>query len=311
MHRMLAAYSFMMEVKRRQPALPGIAAAVIVACVSLPTRAVEPSKPGGPQRIITIAPNSAEILCALGVADRIVAVSKFCVFPPKLADKPRVGGLFDPDIEKIIASRPDLIVLRGQSESVERLGVRLGVTVYHDRTETLADVPICVRELGQIVGRSTEAERLVLAFRHRLDSVRRRAVGKKRPRVMVTASRQPARFANLLTAGRGNFLDDAITIAGGVNVFGDLDMAWPQISTESIVTRAPDVIVELMPEQKLTDSLRAKLNEQWQVLGTVPAVKDGKVFFLADENSLIPSLRYVEVVEKLSRLLHPEVADGK
>ena len=74
-----------------------------------------------PKRIITISPNSAESICDLGACDRIVGVDKFCVYPPSLQHRPRVGGLFDPDLEKIVALRPDLVVLRGHSDTLERL----------------------------------------------------------------------------------------------------------------------------------------------------------------------------------------------
>jgi len=163
-----------------------------------------------PGRVITIAPNSAEIICSLGACESIVGVSKFCVYPPELQDRPRVGGLFDPDLEKIIALRPDLIVLRGRSESVEHLAAKREIAIYHDRTEALADVETCVVELGRRLGRKKEADRVLATFRRRIDAVRKRVADKARPRVLLTISRQPDRLANLLTTGKGTFLDEML-----------------------------------------------------------------------------------------------------
>jgi iron complex transport system substrate-binding protein len=261
-------------------------------------------------RIVTIGPNAAEIICALGAGDSIVGVSKFCVYPPELRGRPCVGGLFDPDLEKIIALRPDLVVLRGRSESVERLAADRGIAVYLDKTEALPDVETCILELGKALKREEQASRLVKAFRERIDAVRRRVADKPQPRVLLTVSRRPDRLANLLTTGKGTFLAEMLEIAGGANVFGHVDMPYPQVSPEAIVTRRPEVIIELMPEVSLTDNRKREMLAQWQSLGTVPAVRDARIHFMTDDNALIPSPRYVEIIEKVSKLLHPEV-DGE
>ncbi len=289
-----------------------LASALIAASVA-PSSTRGESKPAGalpptPKRIITIAPNSAEIICALGACDAIIGVSKFCVHPPELQGRPRIGGLFDPNLEKIVMLRPDLVVLRGQNESVERLCCQRGISVYRDKTDTLAGVETCIVELGRLLGRSNEAAAMVKKFRGRIEAVRKRTANRPRPRVLLTVSRQPDRLANLLTTGRGTFLTEMLDIAGGINIFGNLDMAYPQVSLESIVARRPEVILELMPEVKLTPTRKQQMVEQWRTIGALPAVTAGRVFFLTDDHCLIPSPRYVEVIEKVSRLLHPERA---
>lgn len=270
-----------------------------------PSALAAPPSPA-PRRIITIGPNAAEIICELGACDRLIAVDRFCIFPPELATRPRIGGLFDPDLEKIAAMRPDLIVVRGRSESIDRLARERGIALYHDETDSFAGVEKCVLDLGRLLTKEREASAIVSRFRERLDAVRARVAGRPKPRVLVIPMRQPDRLANLLTAGRGTFLDEMITIAGGVNVFGHLDMAYPQISPESILTRRPDVILEIMPEVDATPALRARVIDQWRSLGSIPAVAMGRVHIFTDNNALIPSPRYVEIVERIARILHPE-----
>ena len=259
-----------------------------------------------PRRIIAIAPNSAEVICALGACDAVVGASKFCVFPPELKNRPQIGGLYDPDLEKIISLRPDLLVTRGRNESLERLCEQSRIAIYHDETDTLAGIEKGIRELGQLLDRPNEAEQMVAEFRARLDTVRARVKGKVRPRVMLTVSRQPDRLANILTTGRGTFLDEMIAVAGGVNIFGDIDMIYPEVSPEAILAKQPEVIIELMPEVLVTDELAAQMRGQWRRLGTIPANANERLYFLTDDNSVIPSPRYAEFVEKVSRLLHPE-----
>jgi iron complex transport system substrate-binding protein len=263
-----------------------------------------------PQRIVTLAPNSAEIICLLGAGDSIVGVSKFCVYPPELKDRPRVGGLFDPDLERIAALKPDLVVLRGRSDSVEELCRRRGISVYHDRTERLRDVETCILELGKRLGRMEEAKERVERFHDRLDAVRRRVADKPRPRVLLTVSRSPDGLGDVLTTGRGTFLHDMLQTAGGSNVFGHLEMDWPQVSGESIIARQPEVIIELMPEVTLTPALEQQMLDQWKQLGSIPAAVDGRIHFVTDDHCLIPSPRYVEIIEQVSCLLHPEGGGG-
>lgn len=265
--------------------------------------------PAAPRRIVSIAPNSDEILCALGACDLVVACSKFTVYPPELKDRPRVGGLYDPNLERIAALRPDLVVLRGDNDKVAQLCRDLNVRLYRDRTDRLADIETTIRELGAIVERREQAEKLAADFRTKLDAVRARVAGRPRPRVLVIISRQPTEFSNLLTAGAGNFLSEMIDIAGGENVFGHVQMMYPKVSPESILTSRPDVILELLPEAgALADAQRKAMIAQWAGVGAMPAVQSGRIHFLTEDNALTPSPRFVEIVDHVSRLLHPEPA---
>ena len=97
-----------------------------------------------------------------------------------------------------------------------------------------------------------------------------------------------------------------LDLAGGVNVFGHLDMAYPQVSGEGIIAHRPDVIIELMPEVKMTPALERQMLKHWEQLGSIPAVGNERVYFLTDDHCLIPSPRYAEIIDKVSRLLHPE-----
>jgi len=259
-----------------------------------------------PHRIVAIAPNSAEVICTLGACDRIVGVSKFCVYPPELLDRPRVGGLSDPDLERIAALRPDLLVMRGKNDALERLCEELRVPIYRDETDTLPGIENCLREMGERLGLIDRATVITKDLHERIDMIRSRNAGKPKPRVLLTVSRQPDRLANVLTTGKGTFLDQMIEIAGGVNVFGHLDMHYPQVSPEGMLAQQPEVIIELMPDLKLTDALKEQMSEQWNQLGSMPAVMKNRIYVITDENGLIPSPRYVEIIDKVSRLLHSE-----
>ena len=277
-----------------------------ISAIALATRllAQAPSEHQVPRRIVAIAPSTAEIICALGACDSIVGVSKFCVYPPELKTRVQVGGLYDPDLEGIIALRPDLLVTRGNHDSLERLSETHNIRLYRDRTDSFDELRRTVKELGELLGRTQQAEALTSEFAKRLDSIRRRTANGPKVPVLLTVSRNPQRLANILTAGRGTFLSEMLDIAGGTNVFGDLDMRYPEVSIESIITRRPECIIELMPEVDVAANKQA-LRAQWEELPMLPAVCNKRLYFLSTENALIPSLRYTDFIEQISQILHP------
>ncbi len=264
------------------------------------------SRNSTPQRIISISPNSTEILGALGAADRLVAVSDFCLWPESVAELPKVGGLFDVNLEAVLRLEPDLVILRGQQRGVEQLCESNGIGLYRDRTERLEDVYTTMRELGELLdceSLSREAER---QMRRRLDRIASAVAGRPKPRVLMILARDTSAIGSIMTGGKDTFIDDILTLAGGVNIFGDVTAAYPSISQEAILVAQPEVILEAMPEQTSSPELEAKIARQWREFGSMPAVDRGRVYILFDENVMIPSPRIVDVVEKVARLLHPE-----
>lgn len=266
-----------------------------------------PDQSIGPQRIVSIAPNATEIIYALGEGHRIVGTCRYCVHPPEAASTEKVGGLFDPDTEKIIALRPDLLIVRGKSETLARLCEESDIKLFTDPTEKLADIPANIEALGHLLGREREAARLIAGFSEELTRLRLNVADRPRPRVLITASRKPDELANIMTAGKGSFLDDMVALAGGANLYAETETPYPQVTTEDIVARRPDVIVELMPESVGEPDLEARVKRQWASLSTVPAVASGRIYVLTDANALIPSPRIVEIVARLQRLLHPDL----
>lgn len=257
-----------------------------------------------PRRIVAIAPNTAEMICAIGACDAIVGVSKFCVFPPELKSRPQVGGLYDPDLEGILALRPDLLVTRGHHDALIRIAEQGNFRIYHDETDSISGIKRTVLELGTMLGRDKQAQDVVTEFQGRLDAIRQANQSKPKPRVLITVSRNPERLSNILTAGRGTFLTEMIEIAGGVNVFGTLDMRYPEVSVESIIAEQPDCIIELMPDVDVI-AQDQKLRQQWADLPSIPAVAANRVYFLTADNALIPSTRFANLVEEVARILHP------
>jgi iron complex transport system substrate-binding protein len=279
----------------------------IIGCATKPPAAA--TQAVVPARIVAFAPSSTEIIAALGAADRLVAVGTFCIYPPQLASLPKIGGQFDPDLEGVLRLRPDLVVLRGHNQAVEQLCAARHIALYRDPTETLGTLYRAIREIGDILDRRNAAETLVTDVQTRLQAIADRVSSRPRPRVFVAISRRdPDSLAGILTTSNRTFMGELITLAGGENVFGHLEMDYPEVSPEAIVAAAPDVIIEPMPEAKPDPWLSDRVLAAWQRLGPVPAVAEHRIYVLTDDNALIPSPRVVGVVAALARRLHPEAA---
>ena len=139
-----------------------------------------------PKRIISLIPAVTEMLFAMGAGNEIVGVSSFDRYPPEVATRPRLGALIDPDFERILSLKPDLVVVYGsQSELMTRLD-RAKVPYYSYRHTGLADITTTIRSLGARVGRAKEADAVVAGIERDIDAVRRRVAGKLRPRTAIS-----------------------------------------------------------------------------------------------------------------------------
>lgn len=273
-----------------------------------------------PRRIISTVPSITETLFALGLGDRVVAVSRFCTHPPEVRELPKVGGLFDPDWETMARLRADVAVTLDGNESyidkLQRLGIEV-LAVDHKGFEGVLD---SFARIGRRFGPEYEArgEELRREIDARLERVRRRTAPLPKPRVLICIDRTRGvgKIQNLFIAGNNPFFDRVLEIAGGINVGRNPEnIAVPTLSTESVLRLNPEVIFDLLtgvgevasaePEGR-TRLLRTTV-EDWNSVGEhVDAVRNGRVYLITEDYATVPGPRIADFVEHLARLLHPE-----
>ncbi|HVL66614.1 MAG TPA: helical backbone metal receptor [Vicinamibacterales bacterium] len=256
-----------------------------------------------PRRIISLIPAVTEMLFALEAGDRVVAVGSFDKYPPEVEKLPKVGALLDPDLERILSLRPDLVAVYGSQADLRTQLERGGVAMFVYAHAGLADVTTTIRELGTRIGADARAAGLVRDIEERLASVRRSVAGRPRPKTLVVFGREALALRNVYASGGIGFVHDMVTAAGGDNVFADVNQQAVQATTELIITRRPDVILELRAEPLSRDA-EQKERAVWNRLGSVPAVRNGRVYILVDRRTVIPGPRVGEGVEVIARLLH-------
>jgi len=275
-------------------------ALVLVSCVASLVSARQ-----SPRRIVSLVPALTEMLFAIGAGPQVVAVSSYDADPPEVRALPRVGALLDPDVERILSLRPDLVITYASQADLQAQLLRATIPVFDYRHGGLADITGTMRALGARTGHVEEAEAAARAIEARLAAIRDRTAGGRRPRTLLVFGRERGSLRNIYASGGRGFLHDMLEAAGGANVFADIDRESVQATTELILARAPDAIIEVRSADVLTDAEAASEAEAWSALSSVPAVRQRRVEVLTGRGLTVPGPRVAEVVERMSRALHP------
>lgn len=255
-------------------------------------------------RIVSIVPATTEMLFAMGAGDRVVAVGSYDRFPPQVDKLPRVGALLDPDVERIISLRPDLVILYGTQAELRIQLERASIPFYPYTHRGLADITETIRMLGARVGVDAGANALAARLESQLNAVRARVAKEPRPRTLLVFGRDRGALTNIDASGGYGFLHDMLEAAGGTDALGDIRQQSVMMTTEMVLARAPDVIVELRYARD--DATGDADLVAWNQLASVPAVRNHRVFLLRGEEFVVPGPRVGAATERIARTLHPE-----
>jgi len=280
----------------------------IVRCVATVLLAVCVTATGVAQqrRIVSLVPALTEMLFAIGAGPQVVGVGSFDAFPPEVKNLPRVGALLDPDTERILSLRPGLVVIYGSQTDLQNQFTRAGIATFVYRHGGIDTIFQTMRELGDATGHRPQADRVVSDLQKRIAAVRARVMSRPKPRVLLVIDRQPKTLREIYVSGGVGFLHEMLETAGGTNAFADVTRESAQPSHETLITRAPDVIIELQAEGMIAPSDVAADKAVWSGLSSLPAVRNGRVHILTGQYLVVPGPRFADGIETLARTLHPE-----
>ena len=268
-----------------------------------PLRGREQAGAKPPARIISLVPAATEMLFAVGAGPRVVGVSSFDHFPPEVERIERVGALLDPNVERILALRPDLVVVyRSQTDLIAQLG-RAQIATFVYAHAGLADVTSTLRELGARVGAADRAGTLAADIERRIDVLRQRYATGPRPKTLVVIGRDAFTLRGIYASGGVGFIHDMLMAAGADNVFADTKREAVQATSELILARAPEVVLELRGDP-IDAAAQAKELRTWDALASLPAVRNKRVRVIADARTVIPGPRVADAVELLAGAIH-------
>jgi cobalamin transport system substrate-binding protein len=251
-------------------------------------------------RFVSLAPNLTEIAYAVGAGDRLVGNTTFCDYPPEAKNVVKVGDTLQPSIERILALRPQLVLVSTASQ-LEAFTKQLDehqIAVYVTDSHDLDGVFRSILSVGDLLNEPVAAAELAKQLRARSERVERAVVGLPPVSVFFQLSGQP-----LYTAGKNSFVTNLIERAGGRSVTSDINEAWPRLSDEAALASRPETIIVLSG-----DAMGAAANTKvGAALRNSPAVRNGRVYAIDGDLLTRPGPRLIDGLEQIARALHPEV----
>lgn len=257
-----------------------------------------------PQRIVSLAPNLTETVYALGAGNRLVGDTTYCDYPEAAKAVAKVGDTLHPSLERIIALRPQLILVSTASQ-LETFTAQLQercISVYVTDPHDLEAVFRSITNLGELLDEREQAGKLVADLRARATNVGQAVKTPPPVKVFYQLSRAP-----LYTAGRDSFVTDLIKRAGGESVTADVAGAWPRYSDEAALAARPEAII-MASEDAMGTAASTELAEP---LKHSPANENKRVYTINGELLSRPGPRLIDGLEQLAHALHPESFNSK
>jgi iron complex transport system substrate-binding protein len=202
--------------------------------------------------------------------------------------------------------KPDLVVMYATQSDLKRQLDAAGIAVFPYEHRGLADITETIRTLGARVGLGSQARALADRMESDLGSIRGRVASRPRPRTLLVFGREPGSLRRIEASGGYGFLHDMLETAGGADVLADVPRQSVQMSTEMVLARAPEAIVELRYGESVDAPSLDSVRRAWSRLPAVPAVKNGQVYLLVGDEFVVPGPRVVDAVRRMAATLHPD-----
>jgi iron complex transport system substrate-binding protein len=254
------------------------------------------------QRIVSLTPGYTETLFALGAGNRVVGVDDYSDYPSEARSRAKVGGGQRANLERIVALQPDFVVALVEQQEVDTLvakgipAVRLFPTDFNGVLQTIL-------LLGRVTGTEQCAQEIVAGMNHQLAEIEDRVKGLPQPSVFVELDgTDPLRP---FTPGPHSFIGDMIRTAGGWNIAHNIHTPSSQISLEAIVAEDPEIIVLTDSKNPINPQSKEDVLKRQGWAG-ITAVRNGAVVSVDDVFFFRPGPRFVDGIELLARIFHPE-----
>lgn len=257
-----------------------------------------------PAKIVSVSPSETETLFALGLGDKVVGVSDFCDYPEEAKKKPKMGSIVKPNEEALIAANAD-IVLSGVSlkvAAVEQLR-GLNVNVFKVEPKTIDDVMNNILKFGQIFDKQEQAEKLVASMKAERQKVTD-AVKDLKPEQKKKVLME---FSPGWTVGKGEFLDEMITIAGGINVSSDVQ-GYAKLNEEKVIADNPQVI--LYPKNLIDENSKKTMDQiirERSSWANIDAIKNNKLAGVDKDTISRPGPRITAALVEVAKGIYPEL----
>ncbi|KAA5806328.1 ABC transporter substrate-binding protein [Thermoanaerobacterium thermosaccharolyticum] len=249
-----------------------------------------------PKRIVSLSPSTTELIYAIGAGKDVVGVTNYDDYPPEVKSVAKVGGYEGPNIEAILAQKPDIVFAsnlsgKDQMEALQKSGIPVVVL----EAQNINQIYDSIKILGEITGNVEKGNEIINKMKDKIKEINDKVKNLPKVNVFYVVDTN-----GNWTAGKGTFIDELITLAGGNNVASDAN-GWAQYSMEKLMQKNPDVIIT---SQHATNANNIKNMPGYK---DTKAAKDGKIFIISNDDIVTkPSNRIVLGLEEIAKDLHPE-----
>jgi iron complex transport system substrate-binding protein len=248
------------------------------------------------ERIVALSPAINEVLFALGVENNIVGNTTFCTYPEASKRVEKVGGYFAPNLERIVALRPDLVIIQNHQPKFEQQLQQLGIKTLVVSIDRLEDILVGIDRLGAYFGKVDKATAIKQKIEKKLDDLKGIITDQK---ILIVFHSQSDLSHNIFVAGHGIYFHDIIEASGNHNAYTTQQMGQPVVGLEQIIRMNPDVVIILAPYVTEVKSLQ----KPWLAL-PINAAKKKNVFVVDQEYAGIPSDRLHLLLDDFKGFFH-------
>ncbi len=249
-----------------------------------PTPPVAPDHPA--ERIISLAPNITEIVYALGLGDKLVGDTPYCLYPPAAHAVPKIGSFGNFNYEAIVSLRPDLVILHKEYDVEKERLAELGIPTLETGSYFIADILQTIQDIGNACGAQQQATQLIQSLKKRIEKIRASAPHAAPPRILLLFGSDPE---TLQAFGSACLHNQLLEIAGGKNVI-EGQLPFTTLSKEAVIRLDPDLIIQLAPEAKVQQPIT-------NTLTSCPIV------LLTNDYTCIPGPRFIQTLEDIAEIL--------
>jgi len=268
---------------------------------------MSPPLPGRADRIVSLAPNLTEILFAIGLKDEIVGVTLDSDYPPDATAKPKLGTFWQPNIEAIVAAKPNLVITLGfqqQKDLAERLR-RIGYNNLTVNIEKVSDLFDAIEIIGTATGMQQQANKLINHIKTKLQQLSKLVSNEAKVKVLWVVQREPLRVA-----GRDTFVNEMIEMAGGENAIGQTVYKYPPIGSEQVLACNAEVIIEPAMSSEGIQGQRVSALQYWSKYKYIPAVANNRVYVIDGDTVSRLGPRLYEGTETIAKCLRPNLFEN-
>jgi iron complex transport system substrate-binding protein len=257
-------------------------------------------------RIVSTSPAITETLFALGLGERVVGVSEYCHYPPEAASRTKVGSYLRPNVETIVRLKPDIVIVErlpnNATEQLKIAGIRVNPVVVGNVQDNLR----MMEAIAAATNAQDRGKALTSKIRTALDRVRADGAAHERKTCLFIVGRTPGQLESMIAVGKGSYLNELITIAGGRNMLAESAASYPKISLETVVRLQPDVIIDMgdmAQTEGVTEQHKRSVEQLWKARADIRS----RVHAVASDIFVVPGPRMVDAALAFERLLHGDM----